>query len=155
MEELHPASNRPGEQPSFPSILHEMTESLKSVIRSEFHVAKAEIKENGKYVARYTTRLAAFAAFAILGIFPFMAFLVVGLGRLLGDNFWLSSLIVAVVMFIIGGLGALAMLRKVKEADLRFDNTRRSVSEHLSTVDQKLHEVTDIAKARTIRRTSS
>ncbi|MFL5814277.1 MAG: phage holin family protein [Bdellovibrionia bacterium] len=134
--------------PSFSSVAHEMTESIKAVIRSELHLAKAEFKENGSQAARYSVRMVIFAAIAALGIFPLLAFLVVGLGRLLNDNYWLSSLIVSVVLFGVGGGVAYLMLKKIKHVDFKFENTRDSVVTQLRTFERKIHEVADIAKTK-------
>jgi hypothetical protein len=144
------ANERPSDAtPSFSSVAHEMTDSIKAVIRSEFHLAKAEFKENGSQAARYAVRMAIFGAIAILGIFPFLSFLVIGLGRLLNGNYWLSSLLVSVVFFAVGGSVAYLMFKRVKQVDFRFENTRDSVVTQIRTVDRKLHEVTDIAKSKT------
>jgi hypothetical protein len=142
---IPPASN---EAPSFSSVAQEMTESLKAVIRSEFHLAKAEFKENGTQAAHYSVRMAIFGVIAALGVFPFLSFLVFGLGRLLDDNYWLSSLIVSVVLFAVGGTVAYLMYKRIKQVNFKFDNTRNSVVTQLRTMDRKLHEVTDIAKTK-------
>jgi uncharacterized membrane protein YqjE len=125
-----------------------MTESIKSVIRSELHLAKAEFKENGSQAARYGTRMAIFGVIAALGIFPLLSFLVVGLGKLLNNNYWLSSLIVSVVLFAVGGTVAYLMLKKIKQVDFKFENTRDSVVTQMRTFERKLHEVSDVAKSK-------
>jgi uncharacterized membrane protein YqjE len=145
--------------PKLQSVAHEMSESIKAVIRSEFHLAKAELKENGTQAASYGKKMVIFGGVAILGIFPLLSFIVIGLGRLLNDNYWLSSLIVAAALFIVGGSIAYLMLKRIKSVDFRFENTRDSVVTQLKTVDRKLHEVTDVAKTKaslkTPRRASS
>lgn len=123
-----------------------MGESLKSVLRSELHLAKAELKDTGTKAARYSLRTALFGAIAILSVLPFLSFLVIGLGGLLNHNYWLSSLIVSVVMFAVGGSVAYLMFKRVKQIDFRLENTRDSVVTQLKTVDRKLHEVTEVAK---------
>jgi uncharacterized membrane protein YqjE len=135
-----------GDLPSFSSVAREMSDSLKAVIRSEFHLAKAELKENGSQAAKYSVKMAVFGIIAALGALPFLSFLVIGLGRLFNDNYWLSSLIVAVALFAIGGSVAYIMFKRIKQVDFRFENTRDSVVTQLRTVDRKLHEVTDVAK---------
>lgn len=161
MAQINEPSSEPnsGDYPSFSSVAREMTDSLKSVIRSEFHLAKAELKENGSQAAKYSIKMAVFGIIAALGTLPLLAFLVIGLGRLLNDNYWLSSLIVAVALFAIGGSVAYIMFKRIKQVDFKFENTRDSVVTQLRTVDRKLHEVTDVAKNKaslhTPRRASS
>lgn len=137
-----------GDVPSFSSVAHEMSESIKSVIRSELQLAKAELKENGSQAAKYSVKLAIFGFIAALGILPFLSFLVIGLGKLLNENYWLSSLIIAVVFLGVGGSVAYVMFKRIKQVDFRFENTRDSVVTQLKTVDRKLHEVKDVAKTK-------
>ncbi len=133
---------------SISSIAHEMSDSIKSVIRSELHLAKAELKETGSQATHYSIRLAIFGVIAALGVLPFLSFLVIGLGKILNQNYWLSSLIVALILFAVGGTVAYAMYKRIKQVDFRFERTRDSVVTHMRTVDRKLHEVTDAAKAK-------
>jgi uncharacterized membrane protein YqjE len=139
-----------GNTPSFSSVAHEVTESIKAVIRSELHLAKAEFKENGSQATRYGVRMAIFGVIAALGIFPLLSFLVIGLGKLLNDNYWLSSLIVSVVLFAVGGAVAYLMLKKIKQVDFKFENTRDSVVTQLKTFERKIYEVKDIAKTKAL-----
>jgi hypothetical protein len=148
MEQLHEPSDETSRVTSFSSVAQELTESIKDVIRSEVNLAKAELKVNGSQLTHYGIRMAIFGAFALLGIFPLLSFLVIGLGKLLNGNYWLSSLIWAVVMFTVGGIVAYAMFKRIKQVNLRFDNTRDSLALQLKTVDRKIAEVKDIAKAR-------
>src|SRR4051812_6778165 len=92
---------------SFGSAIRELFDSLQAVIRSEIQLAKSEATESVSFAAKNIGRAAAGGFVAFLGIPPFMAFLVIGLGELLGNNFWLSALIVSVVFLTTGGLVAM------------------------------------------------
>src|SRR3712207_3748274 len=83
MDTLH---NHDTDRRSLATVLRELSSSLNDVVRSEIHLAKAELKETGSRVARDGIMLGVFGVVAALGIFPLMAFFVIGLGRLLGDN---------------------------------------------------------------------
>src|SRR4051812_21847307 len=95
--------NRPNletlDRRSFGQVAGDLSTSLKNLVQSEIHLAKAELSDSVGRTASHLGMTAAFGAVAALGILPFMAFLVIGLGRLLNDNFWLSALIVSIVFF--------------------------------------------------------
>src|SRR5437868_6042078 len=82
-----------------------------------------------------------FGFLAMLGVFPLLAFLVIGLGRLMGDYYWLSSLIVAVLCMGIGGSLAIRAYHRMKEKDLTLPHTRETLDEEIHAVDKKLHQI--------------
>lgn len=133
---------------SLPTVLREVSLGVQDVIRSEIRLAKAELRTTTKRVARDSILLGIFGAFAALGIFPLMAFFVIGLGDLLGGMYWLSSLIVAFVMFIVGGVVAYASFQKVRSEDLTFSKTREALDQPIDAVDRKFHKITDIGSRR-------
>lgn len=133
---------------SLPTILREVSAGIQDVFRSEFRMAKAEFRTTASRVTRDSALFGIFGAFAALGIFPFMAFLVIGLGKLIGDRYWLSSLIVALAMFIIGGIMAYASFQKVRSEDLTLSTTREALDQPFDAVDRRLHQVADITSGR-------
>jgi uncharacterized membrane protein YqjE len=89
-------------------------------------------------------QLAIFAGVALLGITPFMAFLVIGLGELLNDNYWLGALIVALAFFAVGGIFAAFTLRKIKHQDFSMRHTRETISADIHLIDKKVDEMSNI-----------
>lgn len=77
-----------------------------TLVRQEITLAKLELRESAKGLAQDAGKLGAAAGLGLLGALALVAFVIVGLGDLI-DNYWLSSLIVAVLL-----LGAAAMLAK-------------------------------------------
>lgn len=118
----------------------ELASSIQDVIKSELKLAKIEASEAAGKAGKDLAKIVAFGVFAALGIFPFMAFLVVGLGDLL-DNYWLSSLLVAIAMFAIGGLAARSYAKKMKEHDLSLPHTRDSLKTHKPVIDRALSNI--------------
>ncbi len=123
------------------STVHEVTQSLKNLIQSEIKLAKAEISDNASYFGKQAAIMAGFAALAGIALFPFMAFLTIGLGRLLGDNYWLSSLIVSAVFAVVGGIVAYSAFKKIKSHGLRLDETARTLRQDLEIIENKANEV--------------
>jgi hypothetical protein len=130
-----------GEIRSYASVLKELGTSAKDLLQSELHLMTAELKHVGNAVGRHMAQAAAFGALLALSIFPFLAFLVIGLGELLDDRYWLSSLIVAIVCAAIGGPLAYRAFKKIKEDDLKFTHTKASLDRSLESVQGKFEQV--------------
>ena len=92
-----------GERRSLAALLREVANDSAVLLRQEIALAKAEIRQNIKDIAKHVSQLAVGGGFALLGLFVFVAFLIIGLGVLLGGSYWLSALIVAVLLLATGG----------------------------------------------------
>lgn len=126
----------------------EVVDSLKDVMRSEMRLAKAEISDTGKRLTSHVGQIAIFGTIAALSALPLMAFLVIGLGRLLDGRYWLSSLIVGVLFLAVGGLMAMRAAKKMKSSDFSLPHTRNSLETERAVVSTK---VTDIRNTVTRR----
>jgi hypothetical protein len=122
------------------TVLGELGQSAKDLIQSEVALARAEIKDSASKLGRHSAQAALFGAFFSLSSLPFLSFLVIGLGSLLGDNYWLSSLIVAVICAVIGGGMTHKMYRKMQQDDLSLPRARESLHQAMETVGEKTHE---------------
>lgn len=123
------------------SLAQELNQSVRGVVKSELRLAKAELKENSGHVLRHSLRLAIAVAGIVLGCLSLLAFLVIGLGELLGGRFWLSSLIVALVLAGVGGIAAYFEVLKIKNSDLGLPETRDSVAKNIRTIEGKLRRI--------------
>jgi cation transport ATPase len=139
-------SQQNSDRDSYGSILKELGLSAKDVIQSEIQLASSEVRFAAKKVAEHASQAAIFGGLLAISVFPFLAFLVIGLGNLMDGRYWLSSLIVAVVCAAIGGPMALRAFRKIKEQDLAFSYTRDSLDQGLSKVQQKMTHIKEAAK---------
>jgi uncharacterized membrane protein YqjE len=145
--ESHSQTNGSSEK-SLGSAISDLLSSVSSLIRSELNLAKLELRETTTQVTKHVVQLAIFAAVALLGITPFMAFLVIGLGELLNDNYWLSALIVSLVCFAVGGIFAAITLKKIKQQDFSMRNTRETLNADIHLIDRKVDEMTQIKTRR-------
>lgn len=123
------------------SAIRSVTSSMNDVVRSEIQLAKAELKNSAGKLAGSGAQIGFFGGIALAGIFPFMAFLVVGLGEILGNNYWLSSLIVSVVFFVFGGGLAYRAYMRAKDVDYAIPETRRSVESEADVVQNKVRQL--------------
>jgi uncharacterized membrane protein YqjE len=130
-------------------IVREITSSMKDIARGEARLAKAELKDAGQRVGRDAITLGIFGVLAVLGVLPFLAFLVVGLGRILGDNYWVSSLIVSIFCFAVGGAVAYGAFKKIKqEASLSLPRTRHMLNYEVEAVKDEFKDFSEVTQRR-------
>jgi len=137
-----------GESRSFSSIVQELVSGLQNLVRSEIHLTRAELKTSLKQTGKDIAMTLTFGIIAILGLLPFIAFLVIGLGRILDNRYWLSSLIVSLVCIGIGAGVGYYFARRLREQDLTLPHTRESVQNEVEIVKNKLQEVKETTQRR-------
>ncbi len=128
------------------AILREVGRSVKDLLHSEVNLVTLELKESGEKATRDLIRAITFGSLLALSTIPFLAFLVIGLGQLLNDRYWLSSLIVAIVCAAIGGPLAIKFFKKISEEDLKFPHTRSTLAQGAESVKQKFENIREAAK---------
>ena len=95
-------------------LFRQLTTDSSHLIRQEINLAKIELKETGARLGRAGTKLGIAIGVAIPGLLALAAFLVIGLGDLMNENYWLSALIVGIAF-----IGIAATLAKRATATLR------------------------------------
>lgn len=136
----------PEETPSYGSVLKELGQSAKDLVQSEIRLMTAEFRVATQKVTRHAAQAAIFGGLLVVSIFPFLAFLVIGLGDLLDGRYWLSSLIVAVVCASVGGTFAYSAYKKIKTDDLDFHRTRNSLDRDVQVVQNRMNEIKNAAR---------
>ncbi|MFZ9595931.1 MAG: phage holin family protein [Bdellovibrionia bacterium] len=121
--------------------LGEWLGSLRSLIRSEVALARLEVRETLLWVRRESLLAGAFGSCLVLSVFPFLAFLVLGLGHLLGGNYILGSLIVALVCAGIGGGALVFLFHRLKMKEGLMPKTRSTLEQNARMVMGKVAEM--------------
>ena len=112
--------------------LSDINRAIQRLVRAEFRLLQAEIKDASGRVGGDIRSAVMFTAIAMLGILPFLAFVVIGLGRILNDNYWLSALIVSVLCFGVGGTLAYRAFSRITAEDMSLPRSRRSLDRILT-----------------------
>jgi hypothetical protein len=112
-----------------------------ALIRQEAALAKAELREAGTTIARDGARIGIAAGLAFVGALALTAFLVVGLGVLLGGAYWLSALIVGVVAFGVGAVMARSAVADIKQRGLTPRQTVETLKEDKAWAAQQAREL--------------
>jgi uncharacterized membrane protein YqjE len=110
-----------GAWPSDPPIgelFRQLTDDATRLIKQEVALGKAELKQTASALGKDAAQLGIAVGLGLLGALSLTAFLIVGLGTLLA-NYWLSALIVAVVLLAVAAVLAKQALDDIKQRDLK------------------------------------
>lgn len=111
---------------SYTTLIKELISATTDVVKKELVLAKEEAKEAARRAASHTIQTAIFGGLFILSLIPLTAFLVIGLGELLDNRYWLSSLIVGIIFAGIGGAFAYRAYTELKK-DIELPKTRHAI----------------------------
>jgi uncharacterized membrane protein YqjE len=116
-------------EPSLPQLLRALLQDGQTLIRQELELARLEIQRSASRLARQSAFVAAGGFLIALGLLVLLVFVILALGVLLGDRYWLSTLIVGTLLCV-GGLGVVLKGRRgLKEDSLKPDKTLQSLQE--------------------------
>ena len=93
----------------------DVTEKAQLLVREEIALAKAEMTEKATGLAKGAAVGAAAGIFILAGLIYFLHFVALLIGDLLGDTPWLGYLILAGVLFLLGGLAGFLAARFFKK----------------------------------------
>lgn len=125
----------------FPTILKEILHSLSTLLKNELNLVQAEVRLALKESKKDTLFVAGFAIVVVLGLLPFFAFLVLGLGQLFNGRYWLSSLVVSLLCWSIGGLTLRYYTKKMANSDFLLPHTRESLRFEANILKNKVQSI--------------
>ncbi len=100
--------------PTLGALVHDLSQQVPDLIRSELRLAQAEMTEKGKRAGLGIGMFSAAGLLAFFGVGCVITTLILALAHALPD--WLSALIVALVLFAGAGIVALLGKREVEQA---------------------------------------
>jgi uncharacterized membrane protein YqjE len=102
------------DDPTVGALVHDLTQQVPQLIRSELKLAQTEMTEKGKRAGLGIGMFSAAGLLAFFGLACVIATAILALAHALPD--WLSALIVAVALFAIAGTVALVGKKEVEQA---------------------------------------
>ena len=96
--------NGAGSEVPIGELLKRFGQDAGTLVKQEITLAKLELRESARSLAKDAGKIGVAAGLALFGGIALLAFVIMGLGDLI-DNYWLSALIVSVLL-----LGAAAVL---------------------------------------------
>lgn len=128
-----PAEPQLGHEPTLGALVHDLSQQIPELVRSEIRLAQAELTEKGKRVGIGVGMFSAAGLLAYFGLATLIVTAILALDLALAA--WLAALIVAVVLFVIAGIVALVGKGKVKEGTpLVPERAVEGVKEDVATV---------------------
>jgi len=134
---------------SFADLFRDISASAKDLMVEQGGLLKAEFNATLRDVGADLRDLVVFASFMALAVLPLMMFLIFGLGVLLGDRLWLSSLIVTVVWGGGAGLMAYRQYLLLKSKNPTLPATRRLATRGAEALKTSVQEVKNAVETAT------
>ncbi len=101
-------------EPTLGALVHDLSQQIPDLVRSELRLAQAEVAEKGKRAGLGVGMFGAAGALAYLGVAGLLAAAVLALDLVMAA--WLAALLVAVVVLTVAGALALLGKRQVAQA---------------------------------------
>lgn len=123
----------PGEEPPLGALVHQLSEQIPELVRSELRLAQAELTEKGRKAGIGIGMFSAAGLLGFFGLATLIATAVLALALVMPD--WLAALVVAVVIFVVAGVVAMVGKKEVAAATPpKPERTIDSVREDVATV---------------------
>lgn len=127
-------------EPQLGELFRQLAQDSATLVRQEMALAKAELRENVKSVARDTAKIAVGAVLAAVGALVLVLFLVLLLGDALG-RYWLGALIVGVLFAIVGAALAMGAMKRLKQDSISPDQTLQTLKEDRQWLQSEMKQV--------------
>lgn len=121
--DTQPPPRIPAAERSLGELFRDLASETSDLVRQEMRLARTELRQNVRQLGKDAAGLAIGGGVAAVGGLVLVAFLVAGLGELLGDNYWLSALLVGAAMAGAGVWLAMRALRDMKGVSLAPEET--------------------------------
>jgi len=112
---------------SLGELFAELSRQTSTLIRQEVALAKAEVKEKGKEAGKDIGMMAAGGALAYAGLLALIAAIIIALANVIA--WWLSALIVGIVVVAIGALMIQRGMSALKESGVAPEQTIETLKE--------------------------
>jgi uncharacterized membrane protein YqjE len=119
----------PQAQRSFPEVLQDIVGNLQEIIRSEFRLAKTELKEEAAEAAKPAATFGVGLVLGFYGIGFLLLAAVYGLSTVMAG--WLAALLVGTVLAIVAIVLMSSSGKKLKRVNPTPDKTMRSLEENV------------------------
>lgn len=130
-----------GGDPSLGQLVRKLADDGRALIHQEITLVKTEVRDNVRTIAKDAAMLVVGGAVLAVGLLVLLAFAVIGLGVLLGDNYWLSTLIIGAAFCAVGAILLLSGGKGLKEDDLTPRQTAASLRQDREWAQTELRDV--------------
>jgi len=139
-EEL-PTMHHTSHDASIGELLKRLTSDSAELIQKEVELARTEMRESAAGYARDASNIGIAAGLSFVGVLTLSAFLVIGLGNIMGGRYWLSSLFVGVVAAGVGYMMVNNAVSAMKHREWKPRETMQTLQEDKAWVGQQAREL--------------
>lgn len=132
---------------SLRELLRQLADDGANLVRGEIALAKLEVKDSVRSLALDGVKLVSAMALAWVGVLALTAFMIIGLGSLLGGAYWASALIVGLVMLAIGGILAQRGIAGLKGNSIKPEATVASLQQDKRWAGKEVRELREGLKS--------
>ena len=130
----------PNSEPSLGDLFRQLSADTAELVKQEATLAKAELATSATALMHDAMTVGVAVGLALAGWLALTAFAVVGLGTLFG-NYWLSSLIVGAVLFVVGGVMAQTAIADAKHRRMIPSQTMATLRGDASWTAKQAHDL--------------
>lgn len=136
MSDVNRTTQSDGGEPTLGALVHQLSQQIPDLVRSEIRLAQAEVTEKGKAAGLGIGMFSAAGLLAFFGLATLIATAVIALALVV--DAWLAALIVGVALLAIAGIVALVGKNKVSQATPAApERAVEGVKEDIATVKGK------------------
>lgn len=137
--------NYPQQEKPYFKILAEISRTAKSLIQNNIQLLNQELKILGRDIKGQTTKIAIFGFLFVISAIPLLIFAILALGEALNGQYWLSALIIGVVLFVAGYLGVTYAYRKLKNLNYKLSKTTSAIQKEGEVISREFRKLQHIA----------
>ncbi|HEX7089297.1 MAG TPA: phage holin family protein [Longimicrobiales bacterium] len=122
------------------SLIRDLGQDGAALVRQEINLAKLEFKEAIGQITSGAMGAAIWAGLALVGGLALTACLILLIGMALDGAYWAGALIVGAVFVLVGGLLAWRSVKKIRETDVKPDQTISTLKEDRRWIGREARE---------------
>ena len=113
---------------SIGELFKRLSDDTGDLVKQEIKLAKIEMQRTASALGDDLRNVGIAVVVATLGALSLMTFLIISIGHLLDDKYWLSSLLIGVIFLAIGGIMAKSAITDMKQRTLLPEQTMQTLN---------------------------
>ncbi len=139
-------SNEPLPLKSYSQIFSDVSRTAKILVLNDIKLVNQDLKRISKDVKHNARSVTVFGAIFLISSIPLIIFSIILLGEILDHQYWLSSLILGITLFVIGSVGSTYFYHKLKQLDFKFNKTRAALKKESEIIYRQFNKFQQIAE---------
>ena len=119
-------------------LVYDLFSGVQTIFKGEIDLVKAELRSATRETFREVVYFLGCVSLGVVGLLPFCAFLVLGLGKLVGERYWLSALLVSFGCFLFAGFFGVYFFRRISFDQFSLKRSRESLKEEVVFIRSRL-----------------